>query len=297
MRGGVFLLDKEEGRSSSWSARVVGRRAGFPKSGHTGTLDPMATGLLVVLLGEAGKFASFAADTKEYRAIVRFGVVTDTGDLSGRTTGGGTVPADLSGRISDHLPFFRGRITQKVPSYSAHKHKGKPFYSYARRGVEPPARTKEVNVESISFRMVDDCSAELAAVVQAGTYIRMIAQDLGERVGCGAALAALHRVRVGNFGVEGAMPSSAAFAPDSRDAILRRTLPIESLLAHLPSIELDGHRADIVLHGGSVRVETETGEAERNALAAVYTEAGKLCGVCEVRDGSMLHPVRMLAPD
>lgn len=294
MRGGVLLLAKEAGRTSAWCARIAGRLVGHRKAGHTGTLDPMATGLLVVLLGEATKFARFAGETdKSYRARVTFGLRTDTDDTDGKVLERSEAPADLGERIAGALPRFAGEIRQRVPDYSSHKHKGRPFHSYARAGIAPPERHKTVTVRSIRLLGTGEGTAELDIVCGPGTYVRAIARDLGELVGCGAALSGLARTAVGGFRLEDAvsLEDLRAAGPDAAGS---RILPVGALLSGMPSLALDPGKIRSLSCGETVPAPGYPG-LEPGTLVSVEDRAGMFAGVCEALAGGTLKPRRMAA--
>ena len=295
MNGGVVVLDKEGGRSSAWLSRLVGHRAGFRKAGHLGTLDPMATGILVVLLGEATKFAAFATDFgKTYVATVRFGVTTDTDDMDGQVTSEATVPADLGTRVAELLPSFVGEIRQQIPFYSANKHEGRAFYSYSRVGESPPRRCKTVLVESIRIDDTAENRVTLEIATGPGVYVRSIARDLGEGVGCGATLAALRRTRVGHYTLDSAVPGADARAPGSGDLLRERILPADGLLKNMETVHLDGDTVDDLKRGLRVSPPA-TKDVPSPGRLAVYSKEGKFGGVCEISPEGLLRPVRMVS--
>jgi len=297
MGGGILLLDKKKGKSSAWSSRLMGRRAGFRKAGHLGTLDPMATGLLMVLLGEATKFATFASGLgKEYLATVLFGVSTDSGDLDGQETGRAAVPSDLEVRVREILPSFIGEVEQAVPALSAHKHKGKAFYSYVRRGVSPPARTKTVRIEAAEIIGAGEDTAHLRIVTGAGAYVRSIATSLGEQVGCGAALSSLRRTAVGEFRVEDAVSPEEAYAPGNGDLLRGKMLPIADLLRHMPQVQLGcGDLAK--LSCGQLSGDISGEGIPAGSRVVLRGERGEFGGVAEATGDRRLRPLRMVRKD
>lgn len=293
MRGGVLLLDKGPGKTSAWCARRAGRLAGHGKAGHLGTLDPMATGLLVVLLGEATRFAQFAAGLeKSYRARVTFGMRTDTDDTDGRALSEGAVPGDLAARVEALLPGFAGRIRQRVPAYSSHKHEGRAFHRYARAGVEPPVRHKDVVVESIALLGVSGNVAELDIRCGPGTYVRAIARDLGEMVGCGAALSGLSRTSVGDFSLRDAVPLGVIEAgPDAAGAHVR---PVDAMLSRLPSLTLGEGDVRALACGRTVAAPAAGRPAGPGGPVCVRGPGGEFAGVGEMAAEGTLRPRRML---
>lgn len=199
---GVLLLDKPEGLSSNHALQRAKRALNARKAGHTGTLDPFATGLLVCCLGRATKLAGRLLDSdKGYVATLKFGEETDSGDLTGHIVSG-PLP-DFSGVTADALnevlAEFRGDILQVPPMHSALKRDGKPLYKYAREGIELERPPRAVTIHTLELLSLEATEARIEVVCSKGTYIRTLAQDIGRRLGCGAHLSALRRTRVGPF--------------------------------------------------------------------------------------------------
>ena len=230
---GVLLLDKPEGLSSNHALQRARRTLDARKAGHTGTLDPFATGLLVCCFGRATKICGTMLEAdKGYEATLRFGEETDSGDLTGHVTA--RAPEGFSGvareSLLDVLPEFRGEIEQIPPMYSALKRDGKPLYEYARQGVElerPPRRVILHRLELLDF---DDMGARLLVDCSKGTYIRTLAQDIGRRLGCGAHLVALRRTRVGPFDIGESVGLEALQAMAHPQRVL---LPLHALPSRL----------------------------------------------------------------
>ena len=205
--GGLVLIDKPRGPTSFAVVEAVRRAVGVRRCGHTGTLDPFATGLLPVCLGQATRLARFiAASVKVYRATVFFGFATDTYDLTGRPLGE-RVPFDLSREtLEPLLAAFVGLQQQVPPPFSAKKVGGQRMYRLARAGEAVSAKPVPVMVRRLTLLSLAGESAQIEAEVESGTYIRSLAHDMGAKLGCGAHLLELRRMRVGPFGVEQALP-------------------------------------------------------------------------------------------
>lgn len=246
---GVLLLDKPKGMSSNHALQRVRRLLEAQKAGHTGTLDPMATGLLPICLGEATKFSAHLLEAdKVYRTRVELGVITDTGDAEGAVIERREVPDFTAEQVENVLSHFRGEIEQVPPMYSALKRDGERLYQLARRGatVERPARA--VTIHDLVLLSRKDDRIELRVRCSKGTYIRSLARDLGEQLGCGAHLSALRRTHSEPFDIADAVDLEALLAMDSADARARLKPPDQALL-HLPAIELDPDQAARVLNG------------------------------------------------
>jgi len=277
---GVLLLDKPHGITSQGAVSRAKRLLGAAKAGHTGTLDPMATGLLPLAFGEATKFAHSLLDAdKAYVADVRLGVKTTTGDLEGEVVA--TCPVEVDGaRLESVLQRFRGEIVQTPPMYSALKHQGKPLYEYARAGTEIAREPRPVSIHALDLERFEGDTLRISVSCSKGTYIRVLAEDIGEALGCGATLAALRRTAVGPFSVDVAMTLEAleAVPADERAGVL------------LPAVALDAEQARRLGLGQSV-----TGLARGTGLVRVYGPAGAFLGVCEWSADGVLCPRRLVA--
>jgi len=286
---GVLLLDKPAGLTSNAALQRAKRLYAAQKAGHTGTLDPLATGLLPIAFGEATKLAHALLDApKGYDAVVRFGTATDTGDAEGEVVRTMPVPADPAA-IEAALGRFRGRVTQTPPRHAALKHQGRAYYDWARAGVEIPRPPRDVEIHSLAVRSWAPPDLALAVDCSKGTYIRVLAEDLGGAVGSCAHLAALRRTATGGFSVDDAVTLERleAMSPAERNALL---LPPDVLVRSLPRVDLAERDAARFGHGAAV-------PAPRAApgRVAVYS-AARFLGLADVRDGNA-HPARLLAAE
>jgi tRNA pseudouridine55 synthase len=286
---GVLLLDKPPGVSSNRALQSVRRIFGAAKAGHTGTLDPCATGLLVVLFGESTKFAGalLGAD-KIYDATVRLGVTTSTGDAEGEVLS--TCDPHVSREAVDRVvASFVGNIDQVPPRHSALKKDGKPYYAYARAGQEIERQPRTIAVHRLDVRTFDGRTVDLEAHVGTGTYVRTLAEDIGAKLGCGAHLAALRRTQVGSFPLADAL-TLADLEAMSPDALLGSLRAMDELLDGLPQIGLS-HAASLRFTQGQA-VEHSAGDIEGNVR--VYGPDGAFLGRGRATDGR-LHPDRLVA--
>lgn len=287
---GVLLLDKPAGLTSNATLQQARRLLNAAKAGHTGTLDPLATGLLPICFGEATKFAGelLAAD-KSYAAVVRLGVRTDTADSAGQVLE--TRPVAVSrAQLEAALARFRGDILQIPPMHSALKRDGRPLYEYARQGIELQRAPRAVTIHALELRAFAGDQVEIDVDCSKGTYIRTLAQDLGEVLGCCGHLAALRRTRIGQLHVADAvaLEKLEALSPGERDALLQ---PADALLATLPRIDLDADATRRFSHGQSV----EMGLGASAGKLRVYAAGGDFLGLgCSAADGKMA-PVRLVA--
>jgi tRNA pseudouridine55 synthase len=292
---GVLVVDKAAGVTSFDAVALVRRRLGLKRVGHAGTLDPDATGVLPMLLGEATKLMAYLADQdKEYVATLRLGVTTDTGDLSGRVLAEAPVPALDRDQVDEVCRPFVGRIKQVPPMYSAVHHGGRRLYELAREGVEVVREPREVVIHAIEVRAFALPDVEVSVVCGKGTYLRSLAVDLGAALGCGAAVARLVRTRVGPFTLADAV-AWEALAAESTAALWARVHPAESALAHWPTLRLDARAMGRFEHGQPVEIAPP--RASAGTFVRVHAADGRLVGVGEVVDGRRTRPVRVLHAD
>ena len=249
---GVLLLDKPTGMSSNAALQKARWLFNAEKAGHTGTLDPLATGLLPLCFGEATKFSGELLDAgKSYLATVRLGIVTDTADAEGQVIE--THPVAVT-EPDLHVVLSRliGEIEQIPPMHSALKRDGVPLYELARKGIEVERAPRRVTIHALRVSAWAGDRFDLAVDCSKGTYVRTLAADIGALLGCGAHLAALRRTRVGMLDLESAVTLEAieALPAEERDRLLR---PADALLAELPAVELNANETERVLHGQPVR--------------------------------------------
>ncbi|HIX61216.1 MAG TPA: tRNA pseudouridine(55) synthase TruB [Candidatus Halomonas stercoripullorum] len=289
---GVLLLDKPQGLSSNQALQQVRRLLQAQKAGHTGTLDPMATGLLPVCLGEATKFSAQLLEAdKTYRTRVQLGVVTDTGDAEGEVVERHPV-APLSVTEIEHvLERFRGEIEQTPPMYSALKHQGRKLYELAREGKTVERAVRRVTVYDARLLAVEGTAFELEVRVSKGTYIRTLAEDIGRALGCGAHITALRRLATGPFGAEGMLTIDRLEALPDQAARETALLPVDVLVAHLPRLALDEAARQRIMQGQPVRLDVNDiaiGELARLYSAETFIGLGVVSGPQEVAPKRLL---------
>lgn len=255
---GILLLDKPAGLSSNQALQRVRHLYRAEKGGHTGALDPLATGLLPLCFGEATKIAGLLlGGRKAYEAEVVLGVVTDTDDADGQVLRERPVPALDRARVEAALAPFLGRIRQRPPIYSALKQGGEPLYAKARRGEAIEVPEREVHVEAIELRALEGGRLRLSVTCGSGTYIRSLARDLGESLGCGGHIAALRRTWVEPFTAPrmSTLDELQALAGQGGEPALDALLlPVEAGLAHFPAVALDPEQARRIAQGQPVPV-------------------------------------------
>jgi len=294
---GVVLLDKPCGMTSQSAVTSVKRLLHADKAGHTGTLDPMATGLLPICLGEATKYSQDLLDAdKKYQARLRFGIQTDTGDAQGqviaeKSTAEVTDNAMAKSLIDGILPQFMGEIEQVPPMYSALKRDGKPLYEYARAGVEIERESRKITIYSITVLGVSWPEIALEVHCSKGTYIRVLAEDIGHALGCGAHLIGLRRTMVGHLSLD------RAVTLDGICDMAPQVLPVDALLQSLPELTVDDHQAKRLEMGQRVPCALNIASQWADSLFRIYRSQAlpqNFIGTADWRSG-VLHPRRFIA--
>lgn len=290
---GVLVVDKPSGPTSHDVVGRVRRALGTRRVGHTGTLDPLATGVLPLVIGRATRLAQFlSSDEKEYVADVAFGVSTSTYDaLGSELPHEASAPVDLS-RLDRALGEFRGTYLQTPPAFSAKKVSGKPAYELARSGASPELKPVQVTVTALEVLEQGERRASLRVVCSSGFYVRTLAHELGRRLGCGAYLAALRRARAGTFTLADAVPLDVL--EEEGVAAALRLIPLERLLPAIPSVVLTEDGVRRALHGNLLPPSAHESELPLTARVRLLDGAGQLVGIAELEPGGLLHPVIVL---
>lgn len=288
---GVLFIDKPAGITSNGVLGALKRLYRADKAGHTGTLDPFATGLLPVALGEATKFSGHLIDAdKTYLATMRLGVTTDTGDLDGKVLETRPVAVGTD-QLAAACAGLRGEIEQVPPMYSALKRDGKPLYEYARQGIVLERAARRVTIHALDLLGFDGTVASFRVTCSKGTYVRTLAEDIGAALGCGAHLSALRRERSGPFGIGSAITLAAIEAtPDAeRDVLL---LPLDALIGHVPRLDVDAAAAARLRLGQKLSMHVLGVTVD--GLYRVYDQSGALTGLVQAYLGA-IKPERIVA--
>lgn len=288
---GVLLLDKPTGISSNQALQRVRYALGAAKGGHTGSLDPLATGMLPLCFGEATKVAGLLLGArKRYRARIRLGVVTATDDAEGEVIDQSPVGELDQLQIEKALSRFLGCIQQRPPVYSALKQQGVPLYKRARRGEEVHVSERQVEVFAIEAVRLEGVAIECEIECGSGTYIRSIARDLGEKLGCGGHLAALRRLWVDPFQDREMLTLDAIL--DAGQALRARLMTLTSALAHLHGLALDENALERFRQGQKIAgCEDSSGRDP----VAVRSRDGTVAGLGRVDSSGVLHASRVFA--
>ena len=286
---GVFLLNKPLGFSSNQALKKIQWLFNAKKAGHTGTLDPMASGLLPICIGEATKFSHRLLEAnKTYIATIQLGVTTTTGDQEGEVVNQKDVVLKPN-QLEETLQKFTGDITQIPPMFSALKFEGKPLYEYARQGIEIERKSRQVTIYDITLNKIEESIVILEVSCSKGTYIRTLAEDIGHALGCGAYLKGLERTQTGNFQLSDALTIEAieAMSMASREKTL---LPVDALLEGLSSIELTLTETEAIKKGQAIDFNGKNDNELR-----LYGVSGQFLGVGQPDLQGRLFPKRLIA--
>ena len=290
---GVLLLDKPLGFSSNQALQKVKWLFQAAKAGHTGTLDPLATGLLPICLGEATKFAQYVTDAdKTYIATVKFGETTTTGDAEGEILAQHPVNFDLE-NLAAVCDAFVGEISQVPPMYSALKFEGKALYEYAREGVDIERQARLVTITSIQ---IDSFAKEIAVLTVScskGTYIRRLAEDIGHQLGCGAHLIGLRRTETAGYLIEDAITLEALellVKEKPVEKLAELILPMDSAIAYLPKVVLNADAAHYLMQGQAVWQSGLIPEGELR----LYDDKNQFLGLGVLQEDGKIAPKRLM---
>lgn len=286
---GILLLDKPLGFSSNQALQKVKWLFQAAKAGHTGTLDPLATGLLPICLGEATKFAQYVTDAdKTYTATIKLGITTTTGDAEGEVIT--TAPVNVTKlQFEAATKQFLGEISQMPPMYSALKHEGKALYEYAREGVDIARQARLITIKSIVVNEFMADVAQITVTCSKGTYIRTLAEDIGKALGCGAYLIGLRRTATAGYQLSQAttIEQLEAMLTELRDAQL---LPVDSAIAGLPEVALSADAAYFLMQGQAVWVAGKVPGGELR----IYDENKQFLGLGFLQSDGKIAPKRLI---
>ncbi len=295
---GILVLDKPQGISSNQALQVAKRLYGAAKAGHTGSLDPLATGVLPLCFGEATKFSRFLLDAdKAYRSTFVLGVATASGDAEGEVIEERPAAHLTEADVLARLDMFRGEIDQVPSMYSAIKHNGQPLYKLARQGQEVERKSRRVTIhelELLAFRGGERPEVDVAISCSKGTYVRSLAEDLGAALGCGAHVSALRRTQAGPFGESmlvsletlEALKQNEALA--EMDALLQ---PLDAALGQLPLVRVSEAGGFYIRQGQPVQVPN----SPCSGMVRMGLENGEFLGVGEILDDGRVAPRRLIA--
>ena len=288
---GVFLLDKPQGMSSNDIMQKVKRVFQANKAGHTGALDPLATGMLPICLGEATKFSQFLLDAdKRYVVTAKLGERTDTSDAEGQVVETRPVNVETS-QILTALEQFRGDILQVPTMFSALKHKGKPLYEYARAGITVEREARPITIFELNFIEYQAPFLTLEVHCSKGTYIRTLVDDLGEVLGCGAHVTVLRRTAVADYPAEKMMTWDALQALAEQGDLDQHLLPIDTAVSKLPALKLNAEQSKGIGFGQRVKFANE---AKLRGQVRLFSDKNIFLGVALIDDNNVIRPQRLI---
>lgn len=291
---GVFLLDKPQGMSSNDILQKVKRIYQANKAGHTGALDPLATGMLPICLGEATKFSQFLLDSdKRYLVTAKLGERTDTSDAEGQIVQ--TRPMNIKlEQIYPALDKFRGNLMQVPTMFSALKHQGKPLYEYARQGITVERDARPITIFELKFIDYQAPYLTLEVHCSKGTYIRTLIDDLGEELGCGAHVTMLRRIAVANY-PQNAMLSYEQLQQlaESQDLaqLDQYLLPMDSAVSQLPSLKLNEQQSQAVSFGQRLKFDNPN---QLQGQIRLFSHQNQFLGIAEIQQDNVIRPMRMV---
>jgi len=275
---GVLVVDKPVGLTSHEVVQIIRRGTNIRRAGHTGTLDPRASGVLIVLIGPAVRLSEYvSASDKRYQAIIRLGATTDTFDADGRFTSKDAAIQITEVQFETTLKTFVGEIIQTPPPYSAVKVQGRPAYEMAREGEEVELEPRKIQVYSLELLEWAPPEAVIDVYCSSGTYVRSLANDLGDKLGCGAYLTGLRRTKSGRFTLRDAVPLRKLREAFDAGNWYQYVIPAAEALSDWPSLELNNEQVEAVRHGHRIPAE-----AGATGMARGISEAGELIALLEV---------------
>ena len=293
---GFLLVDKPSGITSSKLVQVIKKTFSLNKIGHTGTLDPLATGLMVLCVGQATKFSQFLlVKDKSYRVSIKLGVATDTFDAEGLVTSEKDVNHVTRDLIEVSLTNFQGEIEQIPPMYSAIKKNGVPLYKMARRGLKVDLEPRKVRIYEIKMLGFDGKFLDLKVCCSKGTYIRTIAADLGDVLGCGAHVAELRRLSVGTYDEKDMLTFDELVKLENPDGLADHLLPIASAFKDWSEVLIDPRQARLLKNGAKLADRFVLRDSRVGIYESIDGIEKKFIGVGEILGDGVLKPSRMLA--
>ncbi|CAA6801709.1 MAG: tRNA pseudouridine synthase B (EC [uncultured Thiotrichaceae bacterium] len=289
---GILLLDKPIGISSNKALQKIKYLYKAQKAGHTGSLDPLATGMLPICLGEATKTSHFLLNSdKSYQTTIQFGITTTTGDTEGEVIETRPVPTIDDATIQNLLTKFTGQLEQVPPMYSALKHQGQPLYKLARQGKEIERKARNITIFSNSLLEKNQNSITVAVDCSKGTYIRSLAMDMGEALGCGAHITMLRRVHVSPFNYGKMFTLDDAIEAETKGTLRDMLLPVDAGIIHFSKIMLDEVNVEKLMFGQTILAAHHL---NTGAMVRIYNNNNDFLGIGEIDTSAHIKPKRLI---
>ncbi|MEO0091858.1 MAG: tRNA pseudouridine(55) synthase TruB [candidate division WOR-3 bacterium] len=290
---GVLLINKPSGLSSYDCIRKIKPIIPRIKIGHAGTLDPIANGLLIILFGEATKIAQYLSSLdKEYIAKIHLGIVTDTDDITGKIVKESSCEHINAEDIKNAINSLKDITTQQPPKYSALKHKGKRMYDLARKGIDFTPKPRTIEIKKIDLLSFNLPYFEIKTTVSKGTYIRALARDLGNILGCGATLEELTRTQIGKFKLKDAI----SLIDINADLIRQKLYSINESLAEIPSIMISNSQIQKILKGQPLSISETLSQQMKNSLVRILDEKDRVLIIGKLKN-NIIYPDRLIYAD
>ncbi len=284
---GILLLDKSLGVSSNRALQEVKRLYNANKAGHTGSLDPLATGLLPVCFGEATKVSAYLLDQdKRYHVVVQLGIVTDTGDAEGVVIQSSPVAPFTKSELENCLKAFVGPIDQVPPMYSALKHQGRKLYEYARDGLTIERKPRRITIYQLELIEYNQDQLMLDVHCSKGTYIRTLAEDIGQALGCGGSVNKLRRLTVGSFSINQAHTIEQLLEMDD-EQLLQSMIAVDNPLSGMPAVNVTAEQAKAIKHGQALQIDNSV-----QGMVRIYSQESFL-GLGEMFLDGKLAPKKL----
>lgn len=289
---GILLLDKPIGISSNKALQKIKYLYKAQKAGHTGSLDPLATGMLPICLGEATKTSHFLLNSdKSYQTTIQFGVTTTTGDTEGEVLEKKPVPTLDDITIKNLLMKFTGELEQIPPMYSALKHQGQPLYKLARQGKEIERKARNITIFNNTFLEKTEDSITVAVDCSKGTYIRSLAMDMGEELGCGAHITMLRRVRVSPFNYGKMFTLDEAIEAETNGNLQEMLLPVDAGIIHFSKVVLEETDVEKLMFGQTIQIKHHLNTGE---MVRIYNTENEFLGIGEIDSSGYIKPKRLI---
>lgn len=285
-----IILNKPSGISSNNALSKVKQKLNQKKAGFSGTLDPLASGLLIIFLNKATKLcSSFLNSDKSYKAKIRLGMTSTTGDIDGEIIEKFPVPSLNKINLKEIEKKFTGSIEQTPPMYSALKHKGMRLYEYARKGIEVHRPARNIEIHEISLNLYDEKNLSIEVNCSKGTYIRTLAEQIGEEIGCGGLISELHRTKIGDIDISKSVDLESFLLSTKKEILDKYIINVDLLLKNIPSCQLLENDAKKIINGNKVKINKNASK-----IVKMYNTCNMFIGIGEINDNFELLPKKIL---
>jgi len=284
-----IILDKPVGISSNNSLKIVKKKLNQKKAGFSGTLDPMASGVLIIFFNKATKVCSYFTDAyKTYKGIIQLGVSTDSGDSYGKIIAKNEKLFFDTNKVKDIENHFLGEIEQIPPMYSALKHEGKRLYKYAREGTEVIRKSRKIIIKNLNVKLIKEDKIEISVKCSKGTYIRTLAESIGKFIGCESHLSSLRRTKVGNIDLSNSISLNKIEDLSKENIIKDYCISVDNILDQIESRYLSKDNAKKLVSGRKIRIENDVSK-----LVKIYDNEEEFLGIAKINEENELIPIKI----